>query len=115
MSEPLPAGPERRHSPRREFDLPVRVQGRSPGGASLETTGRALNVSEHGVRLECGAQFPRGTEVEIQSPERSASARYRVVWIAARPGRRWEMGVELVSGQPLFQRAGTASDSGGGI
>lgn len=105
MSEPQP-GAERRRSPRRAFETPVPVQGRSPRGAPLAATARVLNVSDHGAKLECGVEFARGTEVVVQNPETGSSATYRVVWVLARPDQRWEMGVELVSGEPSWRGRG---------
>jgi len=102
MSEPLPPGAERRCSPRTPTEGPLSLQGRTPRGAPLAATARALNLSAQGAKLECGAEFARGTEVVIQNPESGGSATYRVVWVAPRPGQRWEMGVELVEGEPPF-------------
>ncbi len=101
MSEPLPSGAERRQSPRVTSDLPVRLQGRSPGGATLAGTGRTLNVSQLGAMLETAVEFARGTEVLIEDPTTGAHSTYRVVWVVSRPESRWEMGVELVRGEPL--------------
>jgi len=101
-----PPGAERRRSPRTALEIPVPIQGRSPRGAPLAATARALNISDHGAKLECGVEFARGTEVVLQNPETGGSATYRVVWVAARPGQRWEMGVELVSGEPSLRGRG---------
>jgi len=106
MSEPQPSGAERRRSPRTSFEGSLSVTGRSPRGAPLATTARALNVSAHGAKLECGVEFARGTEVVIQDLKARAGATYRVVWVVSRPGQRWEMGVELVHGDPLVPAAG---------
>ncbi len=101
MSEPLPSGAERRRSPRTALGLPVRLQGRGPRGTPRAGTGRALNVSQLGAMLESEVEFARGTEVLIEDPTTGAHAAYRVVWVVARSESRWEMGVELVSGEPL--------------
>lgn len=98
MSEPPPSGAERRRSPRTPFEGSLSVTGRSPRGAPLTTPARALNVSSHGAKLECGVEFARGTEAVIENPQSGGRATFRVVWVVARLGQRWEMGVELVEG-----------------
>ncbi len=114
MSEPLPPGAERRRSPRTTLELPVHIRGRSPRGSPLSTTARTLNASHHGARLECGAEFARGTEVVLRNPNNEESVTYRVVWVLARPGQQWEMGVELVSGEPFLLGGGPAESAGAG-
>lgn len=112
MSEP-PSGAERRRSPRTSFEGSVSIRGRGPRGSPLTATARALNVSAHGARLECGVEFARGTEVAIQNPS-GASATFRVVWVTARPDQRWELGVELVEGDASFWTTEPGPGSGSG-
>lgn len=107
MSEP-PPGAERRRAPRTPFEGSLSVTGRSPRGAPLATSARALNVSSHGAKLECGLEFASGTEIVIENPQNVLRATFRVVWVVARPNQRWEMGVELVEGDSSIWGTGLA-------
>ena len=114
MSEP-PPGAERRRSPRTPFEGSLSVTGRSPHGAPLATPARAINVSPHGAKLECGVEFARGTEVALENPQTGRRAAFRVVWVVAQPGQRWEMGVELVEGDSSFWGTAPAPGADRGI
>lgn len=111
MSEP-PPGAERRRTPRTPFEGSLSLTGRSPRGAPLATSARAINVSSHGAKLECGVEFARGTEVVIENPQTGGRATFRVVWVVARPDQQWEMGVELVEGDPSIWGAALAGGAG---
>lgn len=88
---------QRRHSPRREQRIPVRVVGVCRDGKQVDREAEVNQVSSHGVRLTIGVDLPSGTVAEIHNPQTGGSARYRVMWATESPGGERQMGLELVS------------------
>jgi hypothetical protein len=96
-------GPQLRRSPRIDRCIPVRVLGEKPDGQRVDEPAEANQVSTHGVRMTIATALPTGCVVEVQNPENQRGARYRVVWaIEAGSEASWQMGLELVSGDPSF-------------
>jgi len=81
----------------------VRVFTEQPDGERVDEQAEADQVSAHGVRMTSAIPLPTGCVVEVQNPENQRGARYRVVWaVEAGSEGKWQMGLELVSGDPSF-------------
>ncbi|MBI2955792.1 MAG: PilZ domain-containing protein [Acidobacteria bacterium] len=101
MSEP-PTGIERRRSPRHPLQLPLRFRARSPGGPTGEADGEAINISYHGILARAAGEFRAGSEVTVENRQNGRTTPYRIVWIAPCSPGEWEMGLELIRGEPTL-------------
>jgi len=92
-----------RRSPRIDQRISVRVLAEDRDGQLVDARGEADQVSVHGVRMTIAADLPTGSVVEVQDPESQRGAHYRVVWaIETGSAGQFQMGLELVSGDPSF-------------
>ncbi len=86
---------ERRASPR--VDDVQLVQVAEPGALSELTTGRTLNISRGGIRLEMGAQLPLRSRVRLSLAvgDEFVTVAGSVVYLEALDGGRCSMGVQF--------------------
>jgi c-di-GMP-binding flagellar brake protein YcgR len=91
---------ERRASPRvQEVQL---VQVAEPGAVSELTTGRTLNISRGGVRLEMSTQLPLRSRVRLSLAidDQFVTVAGSVVYLEAMDGGRCSMGVQFTELDP---------------
>jgi c-di-GMP-binding flagellar brake protein YcgR len=86
---------ERRASPRVDEVQLVQVAG--PGSLSDLTTGRTLNISRGGVRLELSSQLPLRSRVRLSLAvgDEFVTVEGSVVYLEAMDGGRCSMGVQF--------------------
>ena len=88
-------GTERRASPR--VDEVQLVQVSEPGAPSVLTTGRTLNISRGGVRLEMSSELPLRARVRLSLAvgDEFVTVAGSVVYLEALDGGRCSMGVQF--------------------
>lgn len=101
---------QRRHSPRREQRIPVRVVGVCRDGKQVDREAEVNQVSSHGVRLTIGVDLPSGTVAEIHNPQTGGSARYRAMWATESPAVSGRGGW---NSSPIRPRFGALISAGG--
>jgi len=95
---------ERRASPRvNEVQL---VQVSEPGTLSELTTGRTLNISRGGIRLEMSSQLPLRARVRLSLAvgDEFVTVAGSVVYLEALDGGRCSMGVQFTDLDPSSRR-----------
>lgn len=94
-------GADRRRSPRLEYQIRVKMRGQGPDGKPLEQEVEADHISYHGARILAAAPFQSGGVVVVESLTTQDTCRFRVVWAIEKADlKKWQMGLELASGDP---------------
>lgn len=94
---------ERRRSPRREIQIPVRVRWIADDGSRREEVTKTQVVNAHGCLLLLRAALWVGTEVELVNLSSQAVRRGKVAWggEVSSDGRN-KVGIELDEPDPHF-------------
>lgn len=95
---------ERRGSPR--VDEVQLVQVSEPGSLSELTTGRTLNISRGGIRLEMNSQLPLRSRVRLSLAvgDEFVTVAGSVVYLEALDSGRCSMGVQFTDLDPASRR-----------